>query len=341
MNSIHKAFKKGNGKPKPQKSLIGRVMASKAAKTAAESNPASQEVANTQADSNTPNTVVQAASSGAPNSAAPSSGAPAPTDAKAQEHAHLPVSSEVVFHIDTDTLKRKGMVSHDDDKATPTMTNEYRAIKHKILYNAFGPASDMLTHSNMVMISSTGPNEGKTFTAVNLALSVASEKDKTVLLVDADVLKPSVSKLLEIQPAKGLIDYLEGDVNDIADVIYTTDIPTLRLLPAGALHHLSNELLASDKMAALAEELASRYPDRLIIFDCPPLLGVIETITMSKFMGQAMIVVEQSKTSLSNVDEAVSLLNRDMAMGFIINKAMYGNYSQYGYGYGYGKNAMD
>lgn len=188
MNSIHKAFKKGRGKPKPQKSLIGRVMASKAAKTAAESNPASQEVANTQADSNTPNTVVQAASTGAPNSAAPSSGDPA--DAKAQEHAPLPVSSEVVFHIDTDALKRKGMVSHDDDKATPTMTNEYRAIKHKILYNAFGPASDMLTHSNMVMISSTGPNEGKTFTAVNLALSVASEKDKTVLLVDADVLKP-------------------------------------------------------------------------------------------------------------------------------------------------------
>ncbi|MGF1685671.1 XrtA-associated tyrosine autokinase [Photobacterium japonica] len=327
MNTIQKALQKGRDKGSKKKSLIGRVMASEEAKR--------QTVAEA-ADTTNADTHQNGAAGDAGHSSSLTTAVKQAKKRKPRMVSEVD-SHDVVFTIDTDALKRKGMVSHDNDKANPEMTNEYRSIKHKILYNAFGPAAETITNSNMVMVSSTAPNEGKTFTSVNLALSVASEKDKTVLLVDADVLKPSVSAMLGIKSCKGLIDYLLGEVEDIADVIYDTNIPHLRILPAGAAHHLSNELLSSDKMAALAQELATRYSDRIMIFDCPPLLGVIETITVSKFMGQAMIVVEQSKTSLSNIDEAISMLNRDIAMGFIINKATHGNYSQYGYGYGYGK----
>ncbi|MGF1714774.1 XrtA-associated tyrosine autokinase [Photobacterium chitinilyticum] len=245
--------------------------------------------------------------------------------------------TSVLLNIDTDKLEKNGMVSHTNNKANPQITNEYRSIKQKIIHNAFGPAASHHENGNLVMVSSSRPSEGKTFTTINLALSLASEKDKTVLLVDADVLKPSVSKVLDLDIDKkpGLIDYLLGDAESLSDIIYQTTIPNLRILPAGTAHHLSNELLASDKMRDLTKELASRYPDRIVLFDCPPLLGVVETITVSKLLGQAMIVVEYGKTKMADVENAISELNKNMAIGFIVNKAMQGAYSQYEYGYGY------
>ncbi|GAB3516682.1 XrtA-associated tyrosine autokinase [Photobacterium alginatilyticum] len=262
---------------------------------------------------------------------------PAPEQAEKHDLAnsqHQP--NKAVLHIDTDRLERCGMVSHSNNKANPQITNEYRSIKRKIIHNAFGQAASHHENGNLVMISSSRPSEGKTFTSVNLALSLASEKDKTVLLVDADVLKPSTGKLLEIDVNNkpGLIDFLLGEVKSVSEVIYQTSIPNLRILPAGTSHHLSNELLASDKMASLTKELATRYPDRLVLFDCPPLLGVEETITVSKLLGQAMIVVEHGKTKMADVEKAISELNKQMAIGFIVNKAMQGAYSQYEYGYG-------
>ncbi|MCG7588365.1 AAA family ATPase, partial [Photobacterium sp. OFAV2-7] len=210
------------------------------------------------------------------------------------------------------------------------------SIKRKIIHNAFGPAAPHHENGNLVMVSSSRPSEGKTFTSVNLALSLASEKDKTVLLVDADVLKPSIGKVLDldVDNKPGLIDFLLGDVGSVSEVIYQTSIPNLRILPAGTSHHLSNELLASDKMALLTKELATRYSDRIVLFDCPPMLGVEETITVSKLLGQAMIVVEHGKTKMADVEHAISELNKNMAIGFIVNKAMQGAYSQYEYGYG-------
>ncbi|MGF1700965.1 XrtA-associated tyrosine autokinase [Photobacterium makurazakiensis] len=240
------------------------------------------------------------------------------------------------LHIDTERLKKEGMVAYDDDNANAQINNEYRSIKHKILYNAFGPASSTLKKSNMVMITSAQPVEGKTFTAINLAFSVATEKDKTILLVDADVLRPNISRTLGVEETPGLIDYLLGDVSNLSDVIYPTNIPNLRILPAGSAHHLSNELLASDRMKSLTTELENRYPDRLVLFDCPPMLGVVETVTVSQLMGQAIIVVSHTSTQMSDVEQTIADLNRDLAIGFVINKALYGTHSQYGYGYDYG-----
>ena len=216
---------------------------------------------------------------------------------------------------------------------------EYRGIKRKLLGNAFGPQAKTLDNSNLIMVTSAKPNEGKTFIAINLALSIALEQDKTVLLVDADVLRPSINRELAFEMKEGLTDYLSSEVNSLSDIIYSTNINNLKIIPAGKPHSLTNELLASDKMESLTKELANRYPDRVVIFDCPPILGVNETVITASFMGQAVVVVEESKTKIEDVNKATRQLSEELAVGLVINKSLKSaqdTYGYYGYGYGYG-----
>ena len=233
-------------------------------------------------------------------------------------------------------LTEKGFIYNAD--STHHIQEEFRHIKRKLLKNAFGPTAKTLKHCNLIMVSSTNANEGKTFISINLALSIALEQDKTVLLIDADVLRPSLHRELEFENKQGLLEYLLDEVHSLSDVIYNTNIPNLKLIPAGKPHFLTNELLASTKMATLAEELAQRYPDRLVIFDCPPILGVTETPVLSSLVGQAIVVVEESKTKLNDVKKAVSQLDEDIAIGFVMNKTVMSKKDGYGYyGYGYNK----
>ncbi len=215
------------------------------------------------------------------------------------------------------------------------ISEEYRVIKRKLINNAFGPLSSTLNHPNLILVSSTRPGEGKTFTSVNLALSIALEQDKTVLLVDTDVLRPNVARTLDIQVPLGLTDYLSGDDVKVNDILYSTNVERLKIIAAGRPHHLSTELLASDKMVALANEFASRYPDRIVIFDAPPLLGITETAVLASMCGQAIVVLEENKTKLNELEKALSLLPKELAVGFVINKAYYSRDKGYGYGYGY------
>ena len=240
------------------------------------------------------------------------------------------------LHIDLDKLEGEGFVTLRNKRTL--INEEYRSIKRKLLNNAFGAISRTIKHSNLILVSSSKPNEGKTFTAVNSALSIALEQDKTVLLVDADVLKPSVAKTLDIGQNVGLIEYLLGEEADVGSIIYKTNIDRLRVIPAGLPHHLSNELLSSDKMMTLIEEFATRYPDRIVVFDAPPLLGVNETAVMAEQCGQGLVVVEEHKSKLSDVKQAVDLLPEEMAVGFVLNKVTTPSDSQ-GYGYYYGSNS--
>lgn len=237
------------------------------------------------------------------------------------------------LEINLESLEEKGFVALSNKRTL--INEEYRSIKRKLLNNAFGPISKTLRNSNLILVSSSKPNEGKTFTAVNLALSIALEQDKTVLLVDSDVLKPSVSNTLEIGKHVGLIEYLSGDEPDITKVMYRTNVNNLRIIPAGLPHHLSNELLSSDKMMKLIEEFATRYPDRIVVFDAPPLLGVNETSVMAEQCGQGVVVVEEHKSKIADVKKAVDLLPKDMAVGFVLNKVTSHDENQ-GYGYYYG-----
>jgi len=237
------------------------------------------------------------------------------------------------IEIDLQSLSNRNFVSIATERRL--IYEEYRVIKRKLINNAFGGLSSTLKHPNLILVSSSRPGEGKTFTSVNLALSIALEQDKTVLLVDADVLRPNVSRTLEISTPLGLTDYLSSNDIDVADIIYSTNVERLKLITAGKPHHLSTELLASDKMIELVNEFASRYPDRIVIFDAPPLLGVNETAVLAAMCGQAVVVLEENKTKLNELDKALSLLPKELAVGFVINKAYYSRDKGYGYGYGY------
>ena len=247
------------------------------------------------------------------------------------------ITSPKTLTIDKTGLDKRGYLI--DTGSRQCIKDELREIKRKLLSNAFGNGAKLLDHPNLIMVSSAKPNEGKTFVSINLALSIALEKDKTVLLVDSDVLRPSVSRELGIEQTEGLIEYLLKDDTAVSDIMFNTNIDNLKLIPAGKPHHLSNELLASEKMAALANELATRYPDRIVIFDCPPLVGVTETLVLANLVGQALVVVEESKTSIASIKAATEHLNENLAIGIVMNKAIRSHKDLYGYyGYGYGEN---
>lgn len=235
------------------------------------------------------------------------------------------------IQIDLNRLEVEGFVGLETSRNL--INEEYREIKRKLLTNAFGPLASTISNSNIIMVSSARPSEGKTFTAVNLALSIAAEQDKTVLLVDADVLKPNVLKTLDIEPRNGLMEYLLGKVDDLSDVIYHTNVSKLRLIPAGQSHHLSTELLASTVMRDTVEEFSNRYPDRVVIIDTPPLIGINESAVLANLAGQAVIVVEEGRSKMNDIQTAVDRLNPDMAIGFIVNKST--SFSEKGGYYGY------
>ncbi|MDC8830318.1 XrtA-associated tyrosine autokinase [Alteromonas gilva] len=237
--------------------------------------------------------------------------------------------------LDLEMLEEKGYVTMSGGRRQ--INEEFREIKRKLLSNAFGKLAKTLKNSNIIMVSSSRPAEGKTFTATNLALSIASEQDKTVLLVDADVLKPNVLFSLGVERRQGLMEYLTGEVDDIADVLYSTNIDKLKIIPAGKTHHLSTELLASQKMHEIIEEFANRYADRVVIIDSPPLIGITETAVLANFAGQAVVVVEEGKAKMHDIKVSIERLNPDMAIGFVVNKSVYndGDMGYYGY-YGYG-----
>lgn len=134
------------------------------------------------------------------------------------------------------------------------------------------------------------------------------------------------------------MEYLTGEVDDISDVLYPTNIDKLKIIPAGRTHHLSTELLASQKMHETVDEFANRYPDRIVIFDTPPLIGITESAILANFAGQAVVVTEEGNSKLSDIRLSVERLNPDMAIGFVVNKVVNKDANDPGYyGYYYGQ----
>jgi exopolysaccharide/PEP-CTERM locus tyrosine autokinase len=235
-------------------------------------------------------------------------------------------------------LRDAGLVDPRSDKTNRT-TEEFRRIKRPLLMHARGEGATMVANANMIMVTSALPGEGKTFTAINLAMSIAMEMDKTVLLIDADVAKPDVTARLGVEAEKGLIDVLIDDELTLPQVLLRTDIPKLTLLPSGSRHVHSTELLASERMRQLTLELSNRYSDRIVIFDSPPLLLTNESRVLASLMGQIVLVAEESRTPQHAVKEAVDLLEANEIVGIVMNKGGrktdgdgYGGYGYYSYG---------
>jgi len=175
--------------------------------------------------------------------------------------------------------------------------------------------------------------------AINLAISIAMELDTTVLLVDADVARPAIPDRLGLSHDKGLLDLLTRKDLDVADVMLRTNVDRLSILPAGTPHSRATELLASETMTLLLEEMANRYPDRILIFDAPPLLSSTESRVLATHMGQIVLVVEAERTPQASVKQALATVEQCPVVMTVLNKiersqsgSYYGNY-----GYGYGK----
>jgi protein-tyrosine kinase len=177
------------------------------------------------------------------------------------------------------------------------------------------------TNWNVLGVTSPGHGEGKTLTAVNLAVSLAMETTQTVLLVDADLRKPSVHEVFGLKDCPGLADYLLDD-QPVENLLVHPGIGRFVLLPGGRPISNSTELLTSPKMVALVEELKVRYPSRIIIFDLPPLLHTADALAFSPYTDALLLVVEEGKTTAKEVQRALSLVNNAChVLGTVLNKA--------------------
>jgi len=199
-------------------------------------------------------------------------------------------------------------------------SDEYRRIKRPLLSNAFGKTAQLVEDGNLILITSSIPREGKTHSAINLALSIAQERDKTVLLVDCDVIKRGASLILGTENRSGLIELLDSNDLSVGDVLLGTDVPSLSLIAAGKQHDYVTELLASHRMEKIVEEISHRYDDRIIIFDAPPILSTPLTQVLSGLAGQIVMVIESGKTTQSLVGSALDLLPEGAAVSLVLNK---------------------
>ena len=177
------------------------------------------------------------------------------------------------------------------------------------------------TNWNVLGVTSPGHGEGKTLTAVNLAVSLAMETTQTVLLVDADLRNPSVHEVFGLKDCPGLAEYLLDD-QPVEDLLVHPGIGRFVLLPGGRAISNPTEILTSPKMVALVEELKDRYPSRIIIFDLPPLLHTADALAFSPYTDALLLVVEEGKTTAKDVQRAMSLVNNTChVLGTVLNKA--------------------
>jgi len=173
----------------------------------------------------------------------------------------------------------------------------------------------------VLAVTSPGEGEGKTVTAINLAVSLAMEINHTVLLVDADLRHPSIHEKLGIGEARGLSDYLLDDAPLQELLVHPEGLDKVVLLPAGRAVRNSAELLNSPKMVQLVEELKDRYPERLVVFDLPPVLTAADALAFAPYVDAALLVLEEGKTQQEEARRAVELLDQTHILGTVLNKS--------------------
>ena len=235
--------------------------------------------------------------------------------------------------LDLAMLESTGIVTPNAPRSH--IADEYRVIKRPLISNAMGRGAAALPHGNLIMVTSAMSGEGKSFTSVNLAMSIAAELDHTVMLVDADVARPSILRMLGLPAGPGLLDLLEGKA-EMSSVLMKTNIDKLTILPSGTPHARATELLASDAMRLLLDDISKRYPDRIVIFDSPPLILTTEARVLATQMGQVVMVVQADRTLQADVQQALATIEACPVKMMLLNKVRAESRGSYGYGYGYG-----
>jgi len=230
--------------------------------------------------------------------------------------------------IDLDRLAAQGYL-------TPMMSDrvlaeQIRIIKQALLKNVETAGAQGLRR-NLVLVTSATAGEGKTFFSMNLAMSLAMEVDLHALLVDADVLRPSVLERYGIEAGPGLLDLASRPELDVSDVLLRTNVPKLSLLPAGKQNHKSPELLSSGYIDRLLTELSERYADRLVIFDAPPILVSSGTRHLASRVGQVIMVVQADSADSRAVTQAFDAVDSCPLVSTVLNRSSLPDPGAYGY----------
>lgn len=237
--------------------------------------------------------------------------------------------------VDRDGLEKAGFIL--PDAPVTGLAEEFRIVKRQLLLGARGDdiADDK---RRLILICSANPDEGKTFCAVNLALSLAGEKDVEVLLVDGDFVKPEILSVLGIEGGPGLIDAISDPSADPNAYIIETDIEGLSVLPAGRHANDVTELLASSRTQDVFAALTANYPNRIIILDSPPALMASPASVLATHVGQVMMVVRADDTPEADLREALGLLSGCASVSLLLNgTALAASSRRFGSYYGYGQ----
>ncbi|HET7561844.1 MAG TPA: AAA family ATPase [Rhodanobacteraceae bacterium] len=244
-----------------------------------------------------------------------------PTIERLQERSRepeRPMEPASLWPVDLRALEKAGILTADR-AAAGRLADELRRVKRSLLSNAIGKGTKPLVHPERIAITSAEPSEGKTFIAVNLALSLARERDFEVLLVDGDVAKSDATRAFGLDGRPGLMDTLEDERYRPTDVIVHTDVPNLLVVPAGTHLPLGTELFGSLRMQYVLEQLGGRNPRRLVVFDSPPLLATSEAQALVSHMGQILVVVASGRTRRQTVNTALQGLNDSQYVGMVLN----------------------
>lgn len=249
-------------------------------------------------------------------------------------HSAAATSTDNRTELDFDLLASRGFLVPGEHSSH--MAEEYQQIKRRLLANMVEGAQPAGSPSNLVMVTSSVPGEGKTFTSLNLAISMAMEMERTVLLVDTDIVKSDLSKLAGAYGRPGLFDALSRTDLDLSEVLLRTNIPKLTVLPAGTSRQHASEKLASEAMRRLTRELATRYRDRIVLFDCPPVLANSGATALAPSVGQTVMVVEAARTTRETLQNALLMMEPNPITGLVLNKTREPRagghyYSYYGY----------
>jgi exopolysaccharide/PEP-CTERM locus tyrosine autokinase len=236
--------------------------------------------------------------------------------------------------VDRQRLRSGGFIL--PESPATGLAEELRLVKRQLLAGASGRTGIAAEKRRRVLVCSGQPDEGKTFCALNLALSLAGEQDLEVLLVDGDFSKPEILSLLGLEAGPGLVDALADPTADAESFVIRTDLGGLSLLPAGRQANNVPELLASERTSEVLAGLTASSPRRLIIFDSPPALMASPASVLAGHVGQALIVVRADKTTESDLKETIGLLSACDHLGLVLNGAGFAARGRrFGLHYGY------
>ena len=225
--------------------------------------------------------------------------------------AGITYSQTRTVEVPASTYRKNRLVAAVDDDGS---TAAYKMLRTQVLQRLKEKGW------NALAITSPGEGEGKTLTALNLAISIAREVNHTVLLVDLDLRHPDVHSYFEYAPEKGLSDYLLHDT-PLSEILFNPGIERLVVLPGRERFQNSSEVLSSPKLVALVEELKTRYPSRIVLFDLPPLLSADDALAFAPYVDAALLVIEEGRTSRDDVLKAMEYLSATNVLGTVLNRS--------------------